>query len=103
MKLALIFIILAVSSCAFAQDRGNVMYQSAGPATAIAFGAFEKGSAAPIKGAPYSAEAVNETIQTLAQCAGRTFYPVRAIFAKLKNLMPKNQKTTTRGFRLPLS
>jgi len=66
MKLALIFIILAVSSCAFAQDRGNVMYQSAGPATAIAFGAFEKGSAAPIKGAPYSATITNESTQTLA-------------------------------------
>jgi hypothetical protein len=62
----LIFIILAVSSCAFAQDRGNVMYQSAGPAGAIAFGSFEKGSAAPIKGAPYSATITNESTQTLA-------------------------------------
>jgi hypothetical protein len=66
MKLALIFIILAVSSYAVAQDRGNVMYQSAGPAGAVAFGSFEKGSTAPIKGAPYSATITNESIQTLA-------------------------------------
>ena len=66
MKLALIFIILEVSSCAFAQDRGNKMYQSVGPAGAVAFGSFEKGSASPIKGAPYSATITNESIQTLA-------------------------------------
>jgi len=66
MKLALILITLAVSSCAFAQDRGNVMYQSAGAAGAVAFGSFEKGSAAPIKGAPYSATITNESTQTLA-------------------------------------
>ncbi len=65
MKLALIFLILAVSSCAFAQDAGNVMYQSAGPVGQI-MGSFERGPAAPIKGAPYSATTTNESIQTLA-------------------------------------
>jgi len=66
MKLALIFIALAVSSCVLAQDAGNVTYQTAGPAGAIAFGSFDKGPAAPIKGAPYSATTNNESIQTLA-------------------------------------
>ncbi len=65
MKLTLI-LILAASSCAFAQEGGNVMYQSAGPAGAIAWGSFEKGPAAPVKGAPYSATINNESIQTLA-------------------------------------
>ncbi len=65
MKLTLI-LILAASSCAFAQEGGNVMYQSAGPAGAIAWGSLEKGPAAPVKGAPYSATINNESIQTLA-------------------------------------
>jgi len=42
------------------------MYQSAGPAGAIAWGSFEKGPTAPVKGAPYSATITNESIQTLA-------------------------------------
>jgi hypothetical protein len=65
MKRTLI-LILAASFCAFAQEGGNVMYQSAGPAGAIAWGSFEKGSTAPVKGAPYSATINNESIQTLA-------------------------------------
>lgn len=66
MKLALIFITLAVSSCAFAQDGANIMYQTAGPVGQIAISSFDKGPAAPIKGAPYSATMTNESIQTLA-------------------------------------
>jgi hypothetical protein len=65
MKRTLIFI-LAASFCAFAQEGGDVMYQSAGPAGAIARGSFEKGPTAPVKGAPYSATINNESIQTLA-------------------------------------
>src|SRR5271157_3722654 len=65
MKRTLI-LILAASFCAFAQEGGNVMYQSAGPAGAIAWGSFEKGSTAPVKGAPYHATITNESIQTLA-------------------------------------
>ena len=65
MKRTLI-LILAASFCAFAQEGGNVMYQSAGPAGAIAWGSFEKGSTAPVKSAPYSATINNESIQTLA-------------------------------------
>jgi len=42
------------------------MFQGAGPAGAIAFGSFEKGPTAPVKGAPYSATMNNESIQTLA-------------------------------------
>jgi hypothetical protein len=66
MRRALILIILAASFCAFAQEGGNVMYQSAGPAGAIAWGSFEKGPTAPVKAAPYSATINNESVQTLA-------------------------------------
>jgi hypothetical protein len=65
MKLTLIFI-LAASFCAFSQESGNVMFQTAGPVGAVAWGAFEKGPAAPVKGAPYSATINNESVQTLA-------------------------------------
>jgi hypothetical protein len=65
MKCTLI-LILAASFGAFAQDGGNVIYQSAGPAGAVAWGSFEKGPSAPVKGAPYSATMNNESIQTLA-------------------------------------
>ena len=65
MKLTLI-LILAASSGAFAQDGGNVMYQGSGPGSAIAWGSFEKGPAAPVKSAAYSATMNNESIQTLA-------------------------------------
>ena len=65
MKLTFI-LLLAASFCAFAQDGGNVMFQSAGPVGTVAFSSFEKGSAAPVKGAPYSATINNESVQTLA-------------------------------------
>lgn len=61
-----LILILATSFCAFAQEGGNVMYQSPGPASAIAWSSLEKGPAAPVKGAPYSATINNESIQTLA-------------------------------------
>jgi len=64
MKLTLI-LILAASFCAFAQESGNVVFQSAGPAGAMAWG-FEKGPTAVVKGAPYSATMNNESVQTLA-------------------------------------
>jgi hypothetical protein len=65
MKRTLI-LILAASLGAFAQEGGNVMYQTAGPAGAIAWGSFQKGPTAPVKGAPYSATINNESIQMLA-------------------------------------
>jgi len=65
MKRTLI-LILAASFCVFAQEGGNVMYQSAGPAAAIAWGSLEKGPTAPVKGSPYSATINNESVQTLA-------------------------------------
>ena len=64
MKRTLI-LILTASFFAFAQEGGNVMYQSAGSAGAIAWGSFEKGSIAPVKSAPYSATINNESVQTL--------------------------------------
>lgn len=69
MKHALIFI-LALSSCAFAQDRGDVIFRAAGPVNATGpvgdVGWMEKGSATPVLGSPYSATITNESIQTLA-------------------------------------
>ena len=61
-------LILAVSSCAFAQSGGNaVFYQSGGPVGVVGgVGTFAKGSPTPVQGAPYSATITNETVQTLA-------------------------------------
>jgi hypothetical protein len=64
MKRTLI-LILAASCCAFAQEAGNVTFQTAVPAGAIAFGAIG-GPGATVKGAPYSATISNESVQTLA-------------------------------------
>ena len=63
MKRAL-FVVLAAASCALAQEKGNVIYQTWGPVTATA-GAFDKASG-PVVGAPYSATITNESVQTLA-------------------------------------
>jgi hypothetical protein len=70
LKHALI-LILASSPCAFAQDPGNTVYrtgQAGGTmsATAVAWGAFDKGASTPVQGAPYSATITNESVQTLA-------------------------------------
>ena len=51
MKLTLI-LVLAASFYAFAQEGGNVTYQSAGPAGAIAWGSFEKGSLLRLRARP---------------------------------------------------
>lgn len=64
MKRALL-LVLAAASCAFAQEKGNVIYQTTGPVGAIASGGFDKASGA-LLGAPYSATITNESIQTLA-------------------------------------
>lgn len=64
--LVLILAILGASFCAFSQEGGNTMYQSAGPAGAIAWRSLEKAATAPVKSAPYTATINNESIQTLA-------------------------------------
>jgi hypothetical protein len=58
----ILILILATASCVLAQERGNVIYQSASVG-GMAFGGFDK---APIQGAPYSATINNESIQTFA-------------------------------------
>src|ERR1700692_3990464 len=67
--------ILAGSSCAisaFAQTGGFSVAQPAcpvpgpGPVTIGVAGAFARGSAVPVVGAPYSATVTNESVQTLA-------------------------------------
>ena len=63
MKYKLALTLAVVSSCALAQEKGNVIYQSAGQVGAVGGGTL---SAAPIQGAPYSATLTNESIQTLA-------------------------------------
>src|SRR5882672_10983475 len=64
MKRALL-LVLAAASCAFAQEKGNVIYQTTGAVGAVASGGFDKASG-PVLGAPYSATITNESIQTLA-------------------------------------
>lgn len=61
MKCALLFV-FATASCAFAQEKGNVIYQSGG---AVASAGSDRLSA-PVLDAPYSATITNESIQTLA-------------------------------------
>src|SRR5260370_13093178 len=64
MKRALL-LVLAAASCAFAQEKGNVIYQTSGAVGAVASGGFDRASG-PVLGAPYSATITNESIQTLA-------------------------------------
>src|SRR6266404_5472267 len=64
MKRALL-LVLAAASCAFAQEKGNVIYQTTGAVGAVASGGSDKASG-PVLGAPYSATITNESIQTLA-------------------------------------
>jgi hypothetical protein len=59
-----LLLVIAATSCAFAQDKGDVIYQTAGQ-VAIAGGALYKASG-PVVGAPYSATITNESVQTLA-------------------------------------
>lgn len=65
MKRVLIFalVVLVASSYALAQEKTNVIYQTAGSMGGVTSGAFERGS---VRGAPYSATINNESIQTLA-------------------------------------
>ena len=64
MKRALL-LVLAAASCAFAQEKGNVIYQTTGAVAAVASGGFDR-AAAPVLGEPYSATITNESLQTLA-------------------------------------
>ena len=62
-------LILTVSSCAFAQDRGKtVILQGGGPVGQVEVfgGGAMRASATPVQGAPYSATITNEFVQTLA-------------------------------------
>jgi hypothetical protein len=67
MKRTLI-LILAASSCVFAQDVVNAIhYQTAGPAGAIAWGgAMGNAPGSQVQGAPYSATITDKSTQTLA-------------------------------------
>jgi hypothetical protein len=59
-------LMLAASSCAFAQAGQRVwISQNAGPGP-VTVGAFGSAPGAPIQGAPYSATITNESVQTLA-------------------------------------
>jgi hypothetical protein len=64
MKCALL-LVLAAASCVFAQEKGNIVYQTTGAVGAFASDGFDKASG-PVLGAPYSATITNESIQTLA-------------------------------------
>jgi hypothetical protein len=64
MKRALL-LVLAAASCAFAQEKGNVIYQTTGTAGVVASSGFD-GASGAVLGAPYSATITNESIQILA-------------------------------------
>jgi len=67
MKRALIAILAAASSYAFAQDTAKVKIRTDGPGGEVmAWGAVQKSVGPPIEGAPYSATVSNELVQTLA-------------------------------------
>jgi hypothetical protein len=94
-------LVLAASSCAYAQETGNVMYQApvpapgvAGPVTGVAVGGMMKGSITPIKGAPYSATITNESVQTLAD--GN-----RIVQTSTGNTARDSQGRTRQDFALP--
>jgi hypothetical protein len=61
MKRALLLAILA-ASCVCAQEKSDVVYQTSGTVSAVAF----LGPTDPVLGAPYSATLTNESVQTLA-------------------------------------
>jgi hypothetical protein len=69
MKRALIpAMILAASSCVFAQEGGNAVFfqsQVPGPVTTLGVGLLGKAPGAPVQGAPYSATVSHENVQTL--------------------------------------
>jgi hypothetical protein len=60
-----LLLVLAAASCAFAQEKGNVIYQTTGAVGTMASGGFDRASG-PVLGEPYSATITNESIQTLA-------------------------------------
>jgi hypothetical protein len=65
MKLAWILVVAAASTSALAQEKTkDVIYQTTGSVSGVAWGGFDKGSS--VQGAPYSAATTNESIQTLA-------------------------------------
>jgi hypothetical protein len=66
MKYGLMLVLATLASSAFAQEKTNVIFQSAGPVSGAIAGGFERSFGAPIQGAPYSATVTNESIQTLA-------------------------------------
>jgi hypothetical protein len=59
-----LLLVIAATPCTFGQDKGDVIYQTAGQ-VAIAGAAFGHASG-PVVGAPYSATITNESVQTLA-------------------------------------
>jgi hypothetical protein len=67
MKSALM-VILSFSTFAYAQEAGNVVFQSQtpGPGMVVSGGAFAKAANSIVQGAPYSATITNESVQTLA-------------------------------------
>ena len=59
-----LLLVIAASCCTFAQDKGDIVYQTGGP-VAVAGRVFGKASV-PVVGAPYTATITNESVQTLA-------------------------------------
>jgi hypothetical protein len=62
-KTRIILLLLITSSCTFAQEKKDVIYQTTG---AIAVGGAMAAFGKPVQGAPYSATVTNESVQTLS-------------------------------------
>jgi len=58
-----VIVMLAVASCAVAQEKGDVIYRTG---NAVGFGIGEKGLRTLVLGAPYTATITNESVQILA-------------------------------------
>jgi hypothetical protein len=98
-----LIVLLATATCAYAQENGDVVYQTQAPVPnvpgpvsvgTVAVGGMMKGSITPIKGAPYSATITNESVQTLAD--GN-----RIVQTSTGNTARDSQGRTRQDFALP--
>ncbi|HUL33744.1 MAG TPA: hypothetical protein VL128_07665 [Candidatus Eisenbacteria bacterium] len=87
-RLLPLFLILA--SCAFAQERANVLYRTSGAVSAFSLA----GPLSPVVGAPYSATVISESVQTLAD-------GTRIVQSNTGNMARDSQGRTRQDMPLP--
>src|SRR5258708_36692886 len=95
MKRALILIVAAASSYAFAQDTAKVKIRTDGPdGGVVAWGTMQKSAGPPLEGAPYSATGSNERGQPFAD--GN-----RIVQSGRRTAAPRGQGRTRQSADLP--